>query len=77
MRVNSGDDPNRAFHFLIADALEALIPLVDRWAEDVKGQLHGEHLRGYAEGYEAGVQQMAAEVKDQLVERVLRLRGGA
>lgn len=69
-----GDDPQRALHFLVADALEALIPLVDAWAEEVKIHPLGEHARGYADGYRAGVQRMGAEVKDQLIERVLLLR---
>jgi hypothetical protein len=68
-------NPERALHWLVADALEALIPLVDVWAADVSHRSPGRSLRAEAAGYDAGVQAMAAEVKDQLVERVLRLRG--
>ena len=68
------DEPEKVFSFLVADALESLLPLVDTWAENVTQRRHGEHLRGYADGYDMGVKNMAAEVKDQLVERILRLR---
>lgn len=68
------DDPSRVFSLLVADALEALIPLVDEWAEGVQAHRFGEHGRGYTDGYETGVRGMAAEVKDQLIERILRLR---
>jgi hypothetical protein len=74
MASDQPDDAAKAFSFLVADALEALIPLVDGWAQDVESQLHGHHSRAYADGYAAGVRRLAAEVKDQLVERVLRLR---
>jgi hypothetical protein len=69
-------DAARAFHFLVADALEALIPLLDSWSEEVKSRPRAEHLRAYAEGYAAGVDAMTAEVKDQLVARILALRKG-
>jgi hypothetical protein len=62
-------------HLLVADTLEALIPVVDTWAADVKSRPHLRDLQAYAEGRAAGIDAMAAEVKDQLVERVLRLRG--
>lgn len=68
------DDPGRIFQLLVADALEALLPLVDQWAADVERRQFGDHARGHAQGYQAGVRQMAAEVKDQLVDRILRLR---
>lgn len=70
------EDAGRAFHYLVADALEALVPQVDEWAEDVRGRTFGQRPLGYGEGYEAGVARMAAEVKDQLVARILALRQG-
>lgn len=75
MSGKPSDDPEKVFSFLVADALEALLPLIDDWAENVTQRRHGEHLRAYAEGYDMGVKTMAAEVKDQLIERILRLRG--
>ena len=69
------DDAGRVLHLLVADALEALIPLVDGWADEVKVRPHASGLRSYADGYAAGVDAMSAEIKDQLVERILRLRG--
>lgn len=69
------DDAGRVLHLLVADALEALIPLVGGWAADVKHRPHARDLRAYADGYDAGVDAMGAEIKDQLVERILRLRG--
>lgn len=74
MSTNRPDDPAKAISFLVADALESLIPLVDTWASNVETRLHGQHPLGYADGFSAGVQQMTAEVKDQLIERILRLR---
>lgn len=68
------DDPGKAFHYLVADALESLIPQVDEWARVAEGNMLDRRTVGYADGYIAGVRQMAAEVKDQLVERVLALR---
>lgn len=66
---------DRALHYLVADAIEALIPLVDEWAMEVKARRASNPMRSYVAAYEAGVQGMTSEVKDQLVERVLRLRG--
>ena len=74
MSPNREDSPDRAFHYLVADAIEALIPLVDDWAAEVKSRRVGGAMRSYGQTYDAGVQDMASEVKDQLVERVLRLR---
>ncbi|MGH2448865.1 MAG: hypothetical protein ACRDFS_09735 [Chloroflexota bacterium] len=65
---------NRVLVLLLADALEALIPMVDEWAGNVAAHPAGEHTLAYRRGYEAGVSRMAAEMKDQLVDRVLRLR---
>jgi hypothetical protein len=62
------------FHLLVADALEALISVVDQWSADVKNRPRLSALQAQSRAYEAGVDAMAAEVKDQLVERVLRLR---
>lgn len=70
----STGDASRAIHLLVADALEALIPLVDVWARDAERHLTGAQSTAYAEGYRAGTRAMSREVKDQLVERVLRLR---
>lgn len=68
------DNPERIFHLLVADALEALIAQVDNWEDAVRHYPHAGRPGGYPAGYEAGVRRMAAEVKDQLVERMLRLR---
>jgi hypothetical protein len=70
----TADQPGRVFALLVADALEALLPLVDEWARDVDEQRLGGHGASYAAGYEAGVRRMAAEFKDQLVARILELR---
>lgn len=70
----ASDDPGRVFSLLVADALEALIPMVDEWAGNVERYRFGERDRGYTDGYQAGVRAMAAEVKDQLIDRILRLR---
>jgi hypothetical protein len=74
MSAERPDNAEKAFHYLVADALEALIPMVDTWADEVKSHPLGDRPRGYVEGYEAGVERMAAELKDQLVERILVLR---
>ena len=74
MHEDGGDSPERAIHILVSDALEALVPLIDQWAESAKSHRVGERLRSYAEGYDHGVDAMASEVKDQLVERIVRLR---
>lgn len=68
------DNPSRVIPLLVADALEALLPLIDEWSREAEHSHFGEHVRGYADGYHAGVRSMAAEVKDQLVERILLLR---
>jgi hypothetical protein len=68
------DDAGRILHLLVADALEALIPLVDRWSAQVKERPRVASLQAQARAHDAGVDAMAAEVKDQLVERILRLR---
>lgn len=70
----SQDDPNRAFRLLVADSLEALIPLVDEWLETVAMRAPAGRTHAYAQGYRAGARAMGAEVKDQLVDRILRLR---
>lgn len=74
MDTNGERGPARAIHILVSDALEALLPLVDEWADSAKRHRIGNGLRAFAEGYERGVESMASEVKDQLVERITRLR---
>ncbi|MDQ2741479.1 MAG: hypothetical protein M3Z66_04175 [Chloroflexota bacterium] len=71
------DDAGKVFSFLVADALEALVPLMDEWSQEVMESRFGDRGAAYAEGYHAGVRHMAAEIKDQLVERILRLRQSA
>jgi len=68
------DDANRAFHLLVADSLEALLPLIDDWAATAETRRPPGRNHAYSQGYRAGTRGMAAEVKDQLVERILRLR---
>jgi hypothetical protein len=72
--TRDGDDAGRILHLLVADALEALIPLVDGWAAQVKDRPRMAALQAQARAHDAGVDAMAAEIKDQLVERILRLR---
>jgi hypothetical protein len=72
--AREGDEAGRILHLLVADALEALIPLVDGWAAEVKDRPRVAALQAQAQAYDRGVDAMAAEVKDQLVERILRLR---
>lgn len=69
-----GDEAGRILHLLVADALEALIPMVDGWAAHVKDRPRVASLQAQARAHDAGVDAMASEVKDQLVERILRLR---
>lgn len=68
------DEAGRILHLLVADALEALLPMVDSWAAEVKERPRVASLQAQARAHDAGVDAMAAEVKDQLVERILRLR---
>lgn len=68
------NEAGRILHLLVADALEALIPLVDGWARGVKERPRVASLQAQARSHDAGVDAMASEVKDQLVERILRLR---
>lgn len=74
MTSESAGEASKAIHYLVADALESLLPQVDGWAEDVRGMEFGQHALGYRDGYAAGINRMAAEIKDQLVARILALR---
>jgi hypothetical protein len=47
---------------------------VDGWAAQVKDRPRMAALQAQARAHDAGVDAMAAEIKDQLVERILRLR---
>ncbi|MGH2443700.1 MAG: hypothetical protein ACRDFX_11145 [Chloroflexota bacterium] len=74
MPAGGANDAGKAIQILVSDALEALVPLVDEWALLVTKRAGGIRTRGFAEGYAAGIEGMRSEVKDQLIERVLRLR---
>jgi hypothetical protein len=69
------DNPGRVFNLLVADALEALLPLLDDWQEQVQSHMYGDRPQAYADGFRAGTRAMAAEVKDELVARIIQLRG--